>query len=60
MASVSATGNETGAQAEIAVAADAPLGPQTMTITTHVGSTSTCGQKADSQNKRGGRFMDGA
>src|SRR4029077_10735089 len=45
IAAVSATGNDTGAQAQIAVAADAPLGPQTMTITTRVGSTFTCGQK---------------
>jgi hypothetical protein len=42
---LSSSGSETRAQAEISVAADAPLGPQTMTITTRVGSTSTCGQK---------------
>ena len=42
---VPSSGGETGAQIDVSVAADAPFGPQAMTITTRAGSTSTCGQK---------------
>ena len=42
---VSSSASETRAWVDVSVAADAPFGPQTMTITTRAGSTSTCGQQ---------------